>query len=198
MSESVVSKRKPAAARPASANRMEASTLGAKWRLADKDVNGSGDGSRFSWGQQAAQFQHLHEFKEAMVKDRECIALIGALMMTISFSYVLSQSGKECPREVELLWLLAQSLAAVLSSLSTLVALHGVLLINTSSSEQTVALLQSVHENRWWKKAHPFKYVLPLLCLCITRSTPHPATVRPRDGSRCSPVLHAAPAYSDV
>jgi hypothetical protein len=139
---------------------MEASTLGAKWRLADENEDSSGSGGRFSWGQQAAQFQHLEAFKEAMVKDREVIALVGALMMTISFSYMVAENGRECPREVELLGLLAQSLAAVLSSLSTLVALHGVLLINTSSCEQTVALLQSVHEARWWKKAHPFNTLM--------------------------------------
>ena len=133
---------------------MEASTLGAKWRGSDDSE--SGNNGRFSWGQQAAHFPSTSAFKEAMVKDREVIALVGALMMTISWALLVTEPGSECPRWMHMATMLAQSIAAVLSSLATLGAVRTVLLVNTSSSEQTIALLSMVHEARWIKKAHSY------------------------------------------
>ena len=110
------------------------------------------------------QFKQPTDFKEACIRDNECLALVGALLLTIAFPMLEADIAAEDQHvAMQLLYIAASSAAVMLSLLGTTLAVRTILLVNSGSAEQTLGMLKELTQGRrertGGEHAHPYNFI---------------------------------------
>lgn len=101
-----------------------------------------------------------NQLKSAVMKDQETIALVGALVMTITFAvHVTDDALTESSRYVRFAYLLATGCSASLSMAGTIVAVRTVIMLTINNAADAPVLLDHVSRQRVHWRFHSFNLV---------------------------------------
>ena len=113
------------------------------------------------WGQlQAQRGLSDDQLKSAVIKDQETIALVGALVMTITFAvHVTDDALTESSRYVRCAYLLATSCSAALSMAGTILAVRTIIMLTINTAADASVLLDYVDHQRIHWRLYSFNLV---------------------------------------
>ena len=100
------------------------------------------------------------ELKAAVVKDQETIALVGALVMTITFAvHVNDDAVVDSTRGIRCAYLLATGCSSALALTGTVIAVRTVIMLNINKAEDAPHLLNYVERQRLNWRFFSFNFV---------------------------------------
>jgi len=122
------------------------------------------------WKKQALIYKDKDKFKNSVIKDQEIIAFIGALIMTIVFSYNTIQ----IKNIMGYIYIISLNMCICLSSMTTIISIRTIVLVNSLPYEKTEELMNTIeiHKSKYYFGwLHPFNLMqLTIFTLFTTHS----------------------------
>jgi|TARA_Y100000389_G_scaffold200378_1_gene240658 hypothetical protein len=107
------------------------------------------------WKNQSIIYKDNDKFKNSVIKDQEIIAFIGALIMTIVFSY----ENIQIKNIIGYIYIISLNICICFSSLTTITSIRTIVLVNSLPCEKTEELMDriEIHKSKYYLAwLHPF------------------------------------------
>ena len=107
------------------------------------------------WKNQSIIYKDKDKFKIGLIKDQEIIAFVGALIMTIVFSY----DNIEIKNISGYIYIISLNICICFSSLTTITSIRTIVLVNSLPCEKTEELMDTIeiHKSKYYLAwLHPF------------------------------------------
>ena len=109
------------------------------------------------WKQTSNLYANDADFKAAVLKDNEVVAVVGALLGGMSFAGLLVSVDKTASSEARWIYLASMVVAVASALSSSLNAMRTVLLINSAPASCTLQLMQALERHCFRRVFYPFR-----------------------------------------
>ena len=116
------------------------------------------------FGTLASQFKDPVDFKEAVIRDNEALALVGALLLTVAVPLIeVDLLEYDISQPIQVVYITVSSASVMLSLLGTTIAVRTILMVNGGNAAQTLPMLRELTKGRiantGGQDAHPYNFV---------------------------------------